>query len=166
MTPQEALIFVQNHGVVLESARGPVPDLAAAVVGAPIRGSWWGHRKGREIFRLTRLLRDTPDVLVCRLVDGKITYVHRRLWPSLVRLAHRFSAAQLAALRELHTERGHHEIHRVAFPHWVPAEIQRAAKGMTEAEAAAALGPWLGPVDRARGARGKLPATPDAPIRS
>jgi hypothetical protein len=27
------------------------------------------------------------DVLVCRLVAGKITYVHRRLWPAVHRLA-------------------------------------------------------------------------------
>lgn len=152
MTPKDAVAFVQNHGVVLESARGPVPVLAAAVVGAPIRGSWWGHRKGPEIFRLTRVLRDAPDVLVCRLVSGKITYVHRRLWPALVRLAHRFPASHLAALREIHTGRGHHELHRVPFPQWVPTDIQRAAKGMTEAEAAAALGRWLGPVDRSGGA--------------
>lgn len=147
MTPKDALAFVQKHGVVLESARGPVPDLAAAVVGGPIQGSWWGHRKGREIFRLTRLLRDAPDVLVCRLVNGKITYVHRRLWPALARLAHRFPAAHLAALREVHTARGH-ALRRVPFPDWVPADIQGAAEGMTEAEAAAALGPWLGPVGR------------------
>jgi hypothetical protein len=147
MTPTDALAFVQNHGVVLESARGPVPNLAAAVVGAPIRGSWWGHRKGPEIFRLTRLLRDAPEVLVCRLVNGKVTYVHRRLWPALVRLAHRFPPAHLVALREIHTGRGHHELQRVPFPHWVPADLLRAAKGMTEAEAAVALGPWLGPLD-------------------
>ncbi len=91
-------------------------------------------------------------MLVCRLVNGKITYVHRRLWPALVRLAHRFPAAQLAALREIHTGRGHHELHRVPLPDWVSTDIQRAAEGMTEAEAAAALGPWLGPVDRSGGA--------------
>src|SRR5436309_7495581 len=68
MTSRGALAFIRRHGVVLEGARGPVPTLAEAVVGAPIRGSWWGHAKGHEIFWLTRAVRDSRDVLVCRLV--------------------------------------------------------------------------------------------------
>ncbi len=90
MTHAEAIACVCRHGVVLESGIGPVPSLAEAVAGGPIRGSGWGHAQGREIFAVTRAVRDCPDVLVCRLVDGKITYVHRRLWPALVRLAKRF----------------------------------------------------------------------------
>jgi hypothetical protein len=43
---------VKRHGVVLVSARGPVPNLAQAIAGAPIRGSWWGHPKSHQIFRV------------------------------------------------------------------------------------------------------------------
>jgi hypothetical protein len=82
VTPAEALAFVCTHGLVLESGTGPVPSLAAAIAGEPIRGSWWAHARGREVFAITRAIRDSPDVLVCRLIDGKITYVHRRLWPA------------------------------------------------------------------------------------
>jgi len=139
MTPEQALAFVATHGVVLESGRGPVPNLAAAVAGAPIRGSWWGHRKSRAIFRCTRAVRDADDVLLCRLVGGKLTYVHRRLWPALVRLAPRFDAARLAAIREVHTESGKHEVRTTAFPNWVPEEVQRAAEEVTQDEAAALL---------------------------
>lgn len=38
---------------------------------------------GREIFGLTRVVRRSPEIVTCRLVDEKITYVHRRLWPAL-----------------------------------------------------------------------------------
>ena len=114
-TARDALTFVRKHGIVLESAHGPVPNLAEAVAGAPIRGSWWGHRKGHEIFRLTRAVRASPEVLVCRLVDGKITYVHRRMWPALVRLSDRFERKDLAAVHEMHTRRGHHEVRVIAF---------------------------------------------------
>ena len=55
MTPQAALAFVEKHGVVLVSARSAVPPLVEAIAGAPIRGSWWAHPKGREIFRLIPL---------------------------------------------------------------------------------------------------------------
>jgi hypothetical protein len=140
VTPRAALAFVRRHGVVLEGARGSVPNLAEAVAGAPIRGSWWGHPKGQEIFRLTRAIRDSGDVLVCRLLGHKITYVHRRLWAALVRLARRFARADVAALREIHTSGGRHELRLVPFPRWVPPAVRRQARKLTEPEARAALG--------------------------
>jgi len=87
MNCKTALQFVERHGIVLESAHGPVVTFADAAAGERIRGNWWSHPKSHQIFALTRLVRNSPDVLVCRLVDGKITYVHRRVWPALVRLA-------------------------------------------------------------------------------
>jgi hypothetical protein len=142
MTPKAALAFVRRHGVVLEGASGPVPSLAAAVIGRKIRGSWWSHPKGREIFRLTRVVRDARDVLVCRLVHGKITYVHRRLWPALVRLARRFPPARLAALREFHTAKGRHVVRSVPFPRWAPPTVRRQAARLSEEVARKRLGTW------------------------
>ncbi len=147
MTSRAALAFVRRHGVVLEGARGPVPNLAEAVAGGPIRGSWWGHARGHEIFWLTRAVRDSGDVLVCRLVGGKITYVHRRLWPAVVRLARTFARKDLAALHEVHTPRGRHQLRVVPFPRWVPSKVQRQARQLSETEAQAALGVWC---ERAR----------------
>jgi len=139
-TARDALTFVRKHGIVLESAHGPVPNLAEAVAGAPIRGSWWGHRKGHEIFRLTRAVRASPEVLVCRLVDGMITYVHRRMWPALVRLSDRFERKDLAAVHEMHMRRGHHEARVIAFGRWLPARVKRQAHKLTEAKAVRAFG--------------------------
>jgi len=48
MTPRKALAFVRKHGVVLESAQGPVPSLARAIAGERIRGSWWGQPPAAE----------------------------------------------------------------------------------------------------------------------
>ena len=42
----------------------------SAVAGERGRGNWWSHPMSHQIFALTRLLRDSADVLVCRLVDG------------------------------------------------------------------------------------------------
>jgi hypothetical protein len=140
MTRRSALAFVKRHGIVLESARGPHPNLAEAVVGRRIRGSWWAHAKGKEIFRLTRAVRDSADVLVCRLAGGKITYVHRRLWPALVRLARNFARRNLAAVQDIHTARGRHEERTVPFPRWVPPAVKRAARRLAATDAQAALG--------------------------
>jgi hypothetical protein len=142
VTPDEALAFVREHGVVLESATGPVPSLASAIVGEPIRGSWWTHPRSREVFALTRAVRDAPDVLVCRLVDGKITYVHRRLWPALVRASGRFRRERLARVSERHTVSGRHVTEAVAFPRWVPAEISSKALRLEEKVAFDKLGAW------------------------
>jgi len=136
MTAPEALAFVKANGVVLESARGPVPNLAERVAGEPISGSWWGHQKAAQIFRCSRALRDSREVLVCRLVEGKVTYVHRRLWPALVKLHQQFAAGQLSAIRELHTAAGKHVTTTIAFPKWAPKAVMTEAARLSFAEAA------------------------------
>jgi hypothetical protein len=143
MTPRQALAFVRKHRVVLESAQGPVPSLAEAIAGAPIRGSWWAHPNGHLIFEITRAVRDSEQVLVCRLVQGKVTFVHRRVWPALVRLAPRFRKASLARISEVHTASGRHAVRSVAFPRWVPPRVQAAGSRLSEAQALRALGTWL-----------------------
>src|SRR2546430_15548403 len=87
MTSRQALAFIRQHGVVLEAAYGPVPSLAEAIAGERVQGSWWSHRKGHEIFTVTRAVRDSDEVLVCRLIENKVTFVHRRVWPPPVRAA-------------------------------------------------------------------------------
>ena len=137
-----ALKFVERHGIVLESAHGQVVTFADAAAGERVRGNWWSHPKSQQIFALTRLVRNSPDVLVCRLVDGKITYVHRRVWPALVRLAGELKGDQLAEISERHTSLGRHEVKRRAFPEWVSAPVHRAAARLTVAEARIELGTW------------------------
>src|SRR5438128_46576 len=110
MNAKQALAWVKNWGIAVESAPASVPSLAQVIAGEPLRGSWWAHPKGKEIFQLSRAIRGSPDVLVCRLVGGKITYVHRRMWPALVSLARRFSRQRLAALKEIHTPAGKHKL--------------------------------------------------------
>ena len=142
VTPKGALAFVRRHGVVLEGARGPVPNLAEAVAGATIRGSWWGHEKGHEIFSLTQAVRRSRSVVVCRLIRGKVTYVHRRLWPAVARLASHLGRDNLAALHEVHTARGRHALRIVPFPRWVPSTVQARARRLSAAAARRALGAW------------------------
>ena len=135
MTAAELLRFVRANGVVLESARGPVPNLVEEIVGAPVKGSWWGHAKGKEIFRLLNAVRDSREVLVCRLVDGKVSYVHRDAWPALVRLASEIRKDRLAAIEEIHTESGKHRVVKTPFPQWVPADVVRSGKKLPLEEA-------------------------------
>src|SRR5205814_8572249 len=48
MNQKEALAFVERHGIVLQAARGPLPNLAEAIAGGTIRGSWWGHSERKR----------------------------------------------------------------------------------------------------------------------
>src|SRR5271169_1098376 len=65
------LALVEKHGIMLASARGPVPSVAEAVAGEPIIGSWWAHPKGRAIFAALSELDDSDDVRCFKLIDGK-----------------------------------------------------------------------------------------------
>jgi hypothetical protein len=146
--------FVARHGVVLASGKGPVPNLAEAVAGGPIRGSWWGHPKGGEIFSALGIVADSPEILCFRLVEGKVTFVHKRLWPALVRLAEELGRERLTAIRQQHTETGAHRNVLTPFPKWVPRDVTAAALRLSESEAKAQLGAWAAAA-RPTGARGR-----------
>lgn len=143
MSPKQGLAFVERHGVVLQAARGPVPNLAEEIAGGPIRGSWWGHPKGHEIFRIASAVSESEDVLVCKLIDGKVTYIHRRLWPALVKLASRFRSGRLDKIWNEHTPTGAHRSRTVTFPKWVPVEILPEVESLSVTEAERILSPWL-----------------------
>lgn len=83
---ESVLRALATHGLLLESD-AKLPSVAGFVVGAPVRGSWWGHPKGHDIFWTAEAIAAHPGVLQTKLVSGKVTYVHRRLWPPLVSVA-------------------------------------------------------------------------------
>ncbi len=135
--------LLEETGMLLESAKGPIPNVAQLVAGETISGSWWGHPDSHEIFRVINTIADSPDVARMRLVNGKITLVHRRLWPALLRLAARFSDDALLVIREEHTATGAHRTTKVPLRDWVSAEVRLEADTLTEEEAIAALPPFL-----------------------
>jgi hypothetical protein len=61
-------------------------SLVGEVTGGPVKGSWWGHAKGKVIYKIATELEASPDVLTTKLVKGKVTFVHRALWPALLRV--------------------------------------------------------------------------------
>ena len=121
--------------MLLASAKGPIPNVAELAVGEPIRGSWWAHPRSHEILAVLNELADSPEVARLRLIRGKITFVHRRIWPALVRLSSRFPDHALAAVDEEHTASGRHRRVEVPFPDWVPPDVIRVAARLTEEEA-------------------------------
>ena len=78
MTPAQARAWLRTRGIAT------LRELCDAVAGEPVRGSWWAHRAGKLIFAAASALDDDPDVITTKLVEGKVTFVHRKKWPELL----------------------------------------------------------------------------------
>ena len=144
--PGRWLAFIEKHGIVLASARGPVPSIAEEVAGEPIVGSWWAHPKGKAIFAALSEIDDAFDVRCFKLVDGKVTFVHRRMWPALVRLAKDgvIAADRAASLQQEHMPTGEHRNIVTPFPERVHADVAAAADALSAVDARTQLGGWVG----------------------
>jgi hypothetical protein len=128
-----------KSGLLLQQDKSAL-DVVGIITGEKLSSSWWSHPKGQAIFECLDRLHDHPDVLESRLIAGKVTFVHRRLWPEFLAVAQSgelwqtrglsdkarallksLGAAKGPAARELqerllahaeqvHTESGRHEI--------------------------------------------------------
>jgi hypothetical protein len=48
------------------------------------RGTWWSHPDANQIYRILQRVEAHPDLLSTKLLSGKVTFVHRSLWPALL----------------------------------------------------------------------------------
>jgi hypothetical protein len=92
-TSQQVLKTLEEKGMLLLTDPSAL-SVAGLIAGAPVRGTWWSHPKGQEIFRTCGELEDHDDVDVVKLVSGKVTFVHRALWPALVAVSEEKGAWQ------------------------------------------------------------------------
>lgn len=75
----KVLATLESFGLLLVSDRA-FPSVAGLVAGEPVRGSWWSHPQAHTIFAVNEMLEDHKDVLITKLIDGKVTFVHRTMW--------------------------------------------------------------------------------------
>ena len=57
------------------------PSVYQLIAGDERKGSWWANDHAHTIFAVNEKLEDHPDVMVMKLISGKVTFVHRALWP-------------------------------------------------------------------------------------
>ena len=57
-----------------------LPSVVSLVAGKAIRGSWWGHPSGGAVYSESNKLADRTDVVVLKLLNGKVTFVLDTLW--------------------------------------------------------------------------------------
>jgi len=79
---RRALAALRRHGILLQ-ADARLPSVSSIVAGAPVRGSWWAAPEAHAIYDVCQRLDHHADVALARLVCGKLTYMHRSLWPAL-----------------------------------------------------------------------------------
>jgi len=77
-----AMKLLQEIGLLLQNG-SEIPDVCRLVGARGIKGSWWADPLGPEIFAVSEMLADDPDVTMTRLVSGKVTFVHRSIWQKL-----------------------------------------------------------------------------------
>src|SRR5438309_9920460 len=82
---EQARAALERIGLLLLSDPA-LPSLVGTIVQEPLRTSWWGHPRGHDIYHAMKALADDPHVLSTKLVAGKVTYVHQRLWPAVYAL--------------------------------------------------------------------------------
>jgi hypothetical protein len=89
--------YLGRLGVLLETDRA-FPSITGIMVREPIKGSWWAHPRANEIYLLSQQLITHPDTIFLKLLSGKTTYVHRRLWPELIAIGTAQESWQLEGL--------------------------------------------------------------------
>lgn len=74
---------LKQDGFLLESDQ-TLPSVCTLITGEPLKSSWWSHPKAQVIFQVNELLEDHADVMITKLVSGKVTFIHRKLWPAIL----------------------------------------------------------------------------------
>ncbi|MFN0241865.1 MAG: MGMT family protein [Planctomycetota bacterium] len=80
------LAELERHGLLLQQDK-QLPNVVQLVTGETLRSSWWKHPCAHDVFRVLAELAAHRDVLFTKLIGGKVTLVHRSLWPALAAVA-------------------------------------------------------------------------------
>jgi hypothetical protein len=83
MTIEDLLERLQEFDLLLDTDP-KLPSVTGLVAGDTGGRSWWAHPQAKQMYGLSCGLRDHPDVLLVKLISGKLTFIHRPLWPAIV----------------------------------------------------------------------------------
>jgi len=77
---------LKSQGLLLESDPN-LPCVTQVIVGRHLHTSWWAHPQANLIYGVLLRLTRNRDVLTAKLVDGKVTLIHKKLWPAFFAVA-------------------------------------------------------------------------------
>ena len=129
-----ALQTLRRLGLLLETD-AHLPSVASLIAGEPISGSWWSHEFAQKIFATLGQFEDHRDVMFTKLISGKVTLVHRKLWPEILAIGTARAPWQVKGLSkwarhllEMIDEQGSLRTDRLVWPRLAtvkPAEVAR-----------------------------------------
>jgi hypothetical protein len=73
-------------GILIESD-SHLPSVTRIIVGQRLHTSWWAHPRANLIYNVLNRVHDNQDILTVRLVGGKLTLIHKKLWPAVFAVA-------------------------------------------------------------------------------
>jgi hypothetical protein len=128
---------IAEHGLLLLQDK-KLANVVTFMTGERLKGSWWSHPRAHEIFNALEALPE-DQVIATKLVGGKVTFVHRALWPDLL------AVATGEREYEVHTESGRHEKRHEPWAAWAKRMKVRATRDAAAArrrleEAVVAIG--------------------------
>src|SRR5262245_47790532 len=139
MDLQGALKMLERERLVPLTAVPGFTSLVEAIAGGPVKGSWWGHPAGQKIFEVASAIEDRADVLVAKLLGGKVTFIHGSLHAPFFRIvcdrAWRRAARErggdpgkslLVYARSVHTDSGHHRTVQEPWSSWAAPSVVKA----------------------------------------
>lgn len=88
---------LQRDGLLLKQDKN-LPNVVSLLTNEVLKISWWSHPKARMIFSVLEEISEHPDVLISKLIGGKVTFVHRRLWPALLAVGRAKESWQIRGL--------------------------------------------------------------------
>lgn len=129
-----ALQTLRRLGLLLETdAR--LPSVASLIAGEPVSGSWWSHAFAQKIFTTLGQFADHRDVMFTKLISGKVTLVHRKLWPEIFAIGTARAPWQMNGLSksarnllEMIDEQGSLRTDQIAWPKWEAEKPGEAAR--------------------------------------
>jgi hypothetical protein len=80
------LAALRARGLLLLQDR-KLENAVALLAGETVSGSWWSHPRAGEMYEILETVGAHPDVLIAKLVAGKLTLVDRALFPALLAVA-------------------------------------------------------------------------------
>ena len=83
MTLEQLFAYLQEFDLLLDTDP-KFPSVTGLLLGDTGGRSWWAHPRAKQMFDLSCGLRDRSEVLMVKLISGKVTFVHRPLWPAIV----------------------------------------------------------------------------------
>ena len=88
---------LKEFGLLLETD-AKLPSVSGLIAGEPVRGSWWAHARSHDIFVVLQQVAAHKEVMITKLLSGKVTFVHRKLWPAILSIGTARERWQIHAL--------------------------------------------------------------------